>query len=161
MLWSFLLFASLFVTLSTQLSVPSDACKLQVGSPEWPSLQTWQNFNSTLSGALLHPSPPASVCFANSSSTIDGAECKQVTDSWFQSEFHSNDPVSVAYPNWQEDACLPPSLSEGSNSCDERPFPSYVVNASAVAHVVEAVKFASKANVRLIVKGSGHDLLGR
>ena len=161
MFQSILLFTLLFVTLSTQIHVPLSSCKAQAGSPQWPSLHTWEQLNATLSGALLQPLPPASACYSNVSNSDDGARCKQVTDLWYQSEFHSNDPVSVVYPNWQKDACLPPNLYNQLSSCDTKPFPNYVVNVSAVTHIVEAVKFALNNNVRLIVKGSGHDLLGR
>jgi len=36
-----------------------------------------------------------------------------------------------------------------------------VVNASDATHVAEAIRFALKTRVRLIVKGGAHDLLGR
>ncbi|KAL8983104.1 MAG: hypothetical protein Q9205_002567 [Flavoplaca limonia] len=45
--------------------------------------------------------------------------------------------------------------------CNLSPFPRYVVNASSASHVAEAVKFASRTGVRVIVKGGAHDLLGR
>lgn len=53
------------------------------------------------------------------------------------------------------------ALLNTTAECNLSPFPKYVVNASKAAHVAEAVKFASRTGVRVIVKGGAHDLLGR
>lgn len=83
--------------------------------------------------------------------------CAYVASQWSVSDFHSNDPVSVDQPNVQNDACLPSSELH----CNLQRFPVYVVNATKAAHVKAAVNFAWLHNVRLIVKGTGHDVLGR
>jgi hypothetical protein len=158
---SFILLSALFPLLSEQLHVRSSLCKAQAGASHWPGVDTWQRLNSSLSGVLLEPLPPAAVCYKNISQSYDSGHCEVVTESWYQSSFHGQDPVSVAYPNWQDDACLPPGLYNGNDSCRPDRFPRYVVNASSVEHVVKTVKFAAENNVRLVVKGRGHDLLGR
>ncbi|CAA9963606.1 GlcD FAD/FMN-containing dehydrogenase [Pyrenophora teres f. maculata] len=145
------------------LSVPTGKqCKSIAGLTGWPDPPVWKKFNTTLSGALLEPLPPAQACYtsvSNSSST--NTLCDYTTSSWKLSSFHSADPVSVAYPNWQDDACVPPLLSEGSGRCSLNAFPKYVVNASTAEHVAQTVKFAASNSVRIVVKGGAHDLLGR
>ena len=148
--------------LSWQLAINSSKlCKPLSNSSDWPSTQAWQALNLSVSGNLLPGLPPAIVCDTSRPDTFDTAACVRVGENWLNSDFHSDDPVSVTYPNWQDDACLPSAVYNGSSRCDLQPFPSYVVNASTASHAVEAVKFAATTAVRLIVKGGAHDLLGR
>ncbi|KAL8739536.1 MAG: hypothetical protein Q9184_008589 [Pyrenodesmia sp. 2 TL-2023] len=60
-------------------------------------------------------------------------------------------------PNWENDACLP---VKGVH-CDLQQYPRYTINATEASHVQAGVNFARTNNVRLIVRGTGHDFLGR
>lgn len=151
-----LLSLSLIYQLAYAGSQSDQSCKSTPGSPSWPSDVAWQQLNTSISGHLLKPLPPAAVC----DPTIPGfnnASCTLVYSQYTQSIFHANDPVSVDYPNWENDSCLPFPLG----SCKLSQFPVFVVNASEPAHVKAGVDFAREHNVRLIVKGTGHDFLGR
>ena len=155
--------ALLSSTASSVSSTRSATCKAVPGSPHWPVTSVWQAFNKTLDGALLAPLPPAIVC-DQSSTVYDQKACHDLSTvtEWFSSSFHADNPVSIDWPLWQDDACLPPALLDQSlGKCNLQPFPQYVVNASTGQHVSAALKFAAKHNVRLSVKGTGHDLLGR
>ena len=143
------------------ISSGPNACKPLVTSSEWPSLQSWLSLNSSVSGNLLAPFPPSVVCDSSRPHLFDQIACTHVGQSWYNSSFHSDDPVSVTYPNWQNDACLPTAVYNATDGCDLEPYPKYVVNATKAAHIVEAVHFAINTGIRLIVKGGAHDLLGR
>jgi len=161
---STLLLLSFFIRSLDALSVPTARqCKSIAALTGWPDPSVWKKFNTSLSGALLEPLPPAQACYSLvSNSSASSTRCDYTESSWLLSSFHSADPVSVAYPNWQDNACVPPSLSEESaGRCDLTDFPKYVVNASTAEHVARAVKFAAANNVRIVVKGGAHDLLGR
>lgn len=136
-------------------SVNGSTCKAVPNSPSWPSIAQWNALNVSISGHLLAPLPPAAVC-DTTLSVYDSASCSYVASQYTISNFHSQDPVSVDQPNWEDDACLP-----SSPHCNLQQFPTYVVNATEAAHVQAAVNFAREQNVRLIVKGTGHDYLGR
>ncbi|KAI8605880.1 hypothetical protein EDD21DRAFT_298921 [Dissophora ornata] len=45
--------------------------------------------------------------------------------------------------------------------CNQGAVPIWTVKATTVADVVETVQFASKHNIRLAIKNTGHDFLGR
>lgn len=139
---------------------PARTCKESHLTAGWPSLHDWTELNATVAGNLLAPLPPAIVCDPGEEQ-YDAAACKAVDQVWSTAQFANGDPLTVHQPNWQHDACLPPSIYNGSDTCDVAPFAKYVVNASDAQHVVEAVKFASKHNLRLSVKNTGHDYLGR
>jgi hypothetical protein len=158
---SFILLLSLQHTLDA-LSIPNGRqCKSIAGQSGWPGVTAWKKLNTTLSGALLEPTPPARPCYDPTTNGSINALCDYTTASWLSSSFHTEDPVSLAYPSLQDDACLPPSLIDGEGRCDLSAFPKYVVNASTATHVAETVKFAAANNVRIVVKGGAHDLLGR
>ncbi|KIX02492.1 uncharacterized protein Z518_08433 [Rhinocladiella mackenziei CBS 650.93] len=149
-----------FTTLGSPAPMPRE-CKTEPGDADWPSLAEWRAFNISVDGNLLAPLPPGKACDV-SSSAFDNDTCTLVGTRWANSSFHAADPVSVDWPNVQGDNCLPRSLTLSPDTpCDGSVFPQYVVNASTGAHVAEAVKFAGTHGVRLSVKGTGHDFLGR
>ena len=151
---SILLLLQLLSTISTSRSSPS--CKAIPGSPSWPSQSKWHALNSSISGRLLQPAPPAAVCHP-SQPTYNSAACAIITAEWGNVDLYAEDPISNAWPNWNNDSCLPflPSPCSGEG------FPIYAVNATCVDDVKKAVNFARENNVRLIVKATGHDYLGR
>ncbi|KAI0423731.1 hypothetical protein F5Y09DRAFT_336347 [Xylaria sp. FL1042] len=48
-----------------------------------------------------------------------------------------------------------------SGSCTLGNLPSYAINVSSAEDVVAGVRFAEKNNIRLVIKNTGHDFLGR
>ena len=150
----YLLFCTV-ISISTQAS-PSPYCKASLGSHDWPSISTWATLNHTLSGRLLKPSPPGAVCHPKQP-TYNKTVCPALQKEWMSIFFHQDNPISSAWNNYNNDSCLP----EAGTPCSDEGYPVYVVNATSSAHVQAAVKFAGKHNVRLVVKGTGHDYLGR
>ena len=131
-------------------------CKATPNATAWPSLADWTALNASISGQLLAPLPPAAVC-DSTLSVYDNQSCSYVTSQFTLSNFHSLDPISVGQPIWENDSCLPIT----THHCNLHQYPKYVVNATNAAHVQTGVNFARRRNVRLIVKGTGHDYLGR
>lgn len=82
---SFLAFATLqgchAVSVSSlQEEEPSRLCKAAPGSADWPTAQTWADFNQTVGGRLIKAVPPAAVV----SGTLIGARsscCRIAQDS--------------------------------------------------------------------------------
>lgn len=132
------------------------ACKSVPGGDGWPSLDTWAALNQSIGGRLIQPIPPGAVCHPSQPS-YNALQCPGVQTAWFTEPLHSEDPVSVMWNNWNNDTCLPdPRLN-----CSPTGYPVYVVNATTPQHVKIGIDFARKYNIRLIVKNSGHDYIGR
>lgn len=132
-------------------------CKAVPGTTSWPSASAWDALNTTLSGNLIAPTPPGAVCHPDQPS-YNNVTCAVVAELWTTSwVFHSDNPVSVAENNWSNDTCLP----YPQDPCSGAGYPVYVVNASKPEHVQASINFARETNVRLIVKGTGHDFRGR
>jgi hypothetical protein len=124
--------------------------------PSSLSSATWTAFNKTLGGQLIKPVAPAAPCHPEQAS-YNAATCATIQAGWVDFPFHRTDPVSSAWENYNNDTCL---LS-ASYSCSTAGYPAYVINATSAEHVRLGVAFAALHNIRLIVKGTGHDYMGR
>ena len=133
------------------------SCKAYLGSPSWPSPSKWKALNDSISGRLLQPPPPGAVCHPGQP-TYNQAICPTIQYLWNNSvDWHATNPISSAWNNWNNDSCLPYLPSP----CSGEGYPVYVVNATSKKDVKKGVDFARENNVRLVVKASGHDYLGR
>jgi len=131
-------------------------CKALPGIPDWPSISQWNALNHSLSGQLLQPAPPGAVCHPDHP-TYNAALCSIVQTAFFDVDYYSTVPSASAWPSWNNDSCLPfPSYP-----CSGEGYPIYVVNATSKDDVKKGVDFARENNVRLVVKASGHDYMGR
>ena len=136
-------------------AVNGDFCKALPNSSSWPSIAEWNALTLSISGQVLRPLPPAAVC-DESLLVFNNESCSFVASQYTVLDFHAKDPVYVDQSNWENATCLPGS----EYHCYLPQFPPYVVNAIKATHVKAAVDFARLRNVRLIVKGTGHDYLG-
>jgi hypothetical protein len=118
--------------------------------------------NATVSGRLLRPKPPASVCYPDEPN-YDAEACKAIIKTWTSSAWHANDPISPSSP--PSDACYPiyPNGTStagdpgaGERGCDASSYPVYVINATSAEDVQAGINFARKHSVRLNVKNTGH-----
>lgn len=131
-------------------------CKASPGSSDWPTLSQWTALNSTISGRLLKPSPPGAVCHPDQP-TYNSTQCPSVLSDWFTMPFQVGHPIANAWNNWNNDSCLPTATSP----CSGDGYPVYVINATCKEDVKAGVDFAREHNVRLNVKSTGHDYMGR
>lgn len=131
------------------------ACKILPDKPGWPSQPEWLALNTTLGGVLLKPDPPAAPCHA-SHPAYNLDKCNEVKLRWNSSLWHSDNPVSSLFQNLNGYSCLP-----NSATCSSEGYPIYVVNATTALHVRAAVNFARERNLRLNIKSTGHDFIGK
>ncbi|KAJ6598364.1 FAD-binding domain-containing protein [Mycena vulgaris] len=134
----------------------SPACRNIPGSPGYPSVAAWNALNSTISGRLVSVVPSAKYC-----ASLPGGACTD--EQWTSALFRSTIPGAMDQVNWEQGYDLtPPSLClRNATTCGQGDVPIYSVEAVTVADIQAAVKFASTHNLRLAVKSSGHDYLGR
>ncbi|KAF7330615.1 FAD-binding domain-containing protein [Mycena sanguinolenta] len=152
-----LLFASLA---HSQEAASKATCRNIPGSPGYPSAAKWDALNVTLSGRLVTVVPSAKFC-----TTLPGGACTD--DQWESALFRSTIPGAMDLVNWEQQRpqgydLRPPSLClRNGTTCGQGDVPLYAVEAETVADIQAAVKFSSAHNLRVAVKSSGHDLLGR
>jgi hypothetical protein len=111
-------------------------CRAIPGGEGWPSPETWAKLNATVEGRLIEPVPPAAICHKQLPQ-YNREGCMQVIQSWRDEWFHSEDPVSVEFNNWNNDTCLPIAGAK----CEKSGYPAYVIDATTPAHVKAGVDF--------------------
>ncbi|THH17462.1 hypothetical protein EW146_g3347 [Bondarzewia mesenterica] len=135
----------LILTLSSSLSVASQTCKCLPGDTCFPSQSEWDDFAKNLSQPLISAQRP----LASHDGTVLAA-----TSNTLQ---YVNFEALITNAGVQQ--CL---FNPASDSiCYQGRVPSFSINVSTVADIQNTIKFASKYNLHLVVKNTGHELLGR
>lgn len=152
--------AATFFLLSPVLGDRS--CKTHPLDPRWPTTSDWNSLNQSTNGALIVSKPVASSCY-DGNPFESATSCASVQENWFLSAFHAEQAESIGYSYWANNTCVPPNdygYVKGQ-LCQLGGFPQYILNATTAQQVATAVKWASSRNIRIVVKGTGHDLNGR
>lgn len=140
----------------------SARCKVTPHDVEWPSLSDWGSLNASIDGQLLRTVPVASSCWTDNPFG-SSVSCNTVESSWANASWQSQLPESIDYPIFANNSCLPPSGPGyvAENGCTLGGLPQYIVNATTEPQIATAMKWAADRNLRIVVKGTGHDLNGR
>ncbi|KAK4240549.1 hypothetical protein C8A03DRAFT_13153 [Achaetomium macrosporum] len=137
-------------------------CRYLPGDALWPSAAEWQALNRSVGGRLIAGQPLAQVCYG---SNRDKAACERLRSQWTQQQTYFPDPVNVMSPYFLNNSCTPfakdEAIFESAAACKMGNAPVYAINVSSVADVQAGFRFARDKNVRLVVKNTGHDYLGR
>ncbi|OAG24588.1 FAD binding domain-containing protein [Alternaria alternata] len=153
---------SLFLPGSPNVTTPTNTsrCKVYPDDPQWPSDEAWSQLNKVTGDRVINaPTPLAAVCYPGDD--YSAAKCSEYTvAAWQKSYIHMIDPIEIMSPVAQGMTCTPPVLFD-SHGCTRGGFPMYVVNATEPKHVQAAVNFARNTGVRLVIKNTGHDFLGK
>lgn len=139
------------------------ACKCYPGDQCYPDSATWSRFNESVGGNLQLAIPPGAPCFNTLGGTIptfDVARCADAQSNWFDEQWHTDHPISNLVTFWTNDTCLPLGASP-SDSCTRGYYGDYVVLAKTREHVKATIDFARKRNLRLVIRNTGHDFMGR
>ncbi|KAH7394284.1 hypothetical protein BKA66DRAFT_509596 [Pyrenochaeta sp. MPI-SDFR-AT-0127] len=130
---------------------PTDKC--------WPSNQDWAALNQTVDGRLIKTVPLGAVCH---DPMYNESECKKIRDTWDSLDIHLNSPTSVMSPHFAfmtNNSCDPFTAKEVP--CGFGAYARYAINATQDQHIVAGLRFARNRNIRVTIKNTGHDYLGR
>ncbi|KAF4607956.1 hypothetical protein EYR40_000292 [Pleurotus pulmonarius] len=148
----------------SRVQVDGRQCRCLYGQSCWPSDAQFALLESQVSQPLVHPIPPASACYTEGQSSVN---CSDFLANTFDGRWRSDQPGSMQSVNWETfifgngtiDACY--SNTALGFPCEQGSIPNIGVDAHSVEDVQAAVKFASSHDLRLVVKNTGHDYLGR
>ncbi|KAF7541241.1 hypothetical protein G7054_g685 [Neopestalotiopsis clavispora] len=138
------------------MGAQASTCYAMPGDAAWPSAATWSQLNATVGGRLIATVPIGSPCH---DPNYDAVACAALQDEWTLPTPHLNSSSSVMEPYFANQSCDP--FTAQSKPCVLGNYVSYAVNVSSTADVVATVKFAKKNNIRLVIRNTGHDFLGR
>ncbi|KAJ5197099.1 hypothetical protein N7449_007578 [Penicillium cf. viridicatum] len=134
----------------------SETCHCFPGDSCWPTESEWAQFNNTIEGRLVQTVPLGTPCH---SPNYNAATCAVLKDGWLLPEEHYESSSSVMAPFFAEGACDP--FHPVSKPCTLGNYVRYSVNVTSPAQISNTVKFATKHNIRLVIRNTGHDYNGR
>ncbi|KAF8576042.1 hypothetical protein K439DRAFT_1419237 [Ramaria rubella] len=159
------------VVLNLESSNSSPKCRVQPGDPGFPTESQLNIFNSSIDGRLLSIIPSGGICQTRPGGCSDAE--------WYSASWRSTIPGAVLQVNWEE---VWSSILKIARTIDiERvrtipQIPLHYVSATApsadketyqslglmrqLLHI-SSVRFAQTHNLKVAVKASGHDYLGR
>ncbi|KAF2856089.1 FAD/FMN-containing isoamyl alcohol oxidase-like protein MreA [Plenodomus tracheiphilus IPT5] len=138
-------------------------CKCYGDNACWPTNKDWDKLNKTVSGALQVAVPPGAVChksFGNSSTNFyDAAKCADTQANWVNEQWLTDHPIANLWPLYTNNTCLP--TNDPSEPCTRGFYGQYVILAKTRDQIKAGVNFARERNLRLIIRNTGHDFMGR
>jgi len=118
-------------------------CRCAPGQPCWPTRDDWQKFGASLRGKLEQPQSPFAPCRSDAAGEACATAIRNSTNPFYLQD----QPGGTESTGWLG------AWTAASSA--------YAVVAKDASDVVAAVKFARRSRLRLVIKGTGHDYLGR
>jgi FAD binding domain len=140
-------------------------CRCLYGQSCWPSANAFNALSAQLSQPLLQPLPPASPCYLDDPAS--SLACSEFRARYDNGTWRSGLPGAMqnvnfeAYidPNGSISACYRDTTLQAP--CEQGSIPPVGVDARTPGDVQAAVKFAKQHRLKLVVKNTGHDYMGR
>ncbi|KAJ7829288.1 hypothetical protein B0H14DRAFT_3873097 [Mycena olivaceomarginata] len=146
-------------TSSAAPAAPSGTCKCTAGQSCWPSAKDWATFSETLSHPIFDVHPPGYYCH---DPHFNAALCSSIQTNSGNSIWRSDQPGAEQSDNWEFTPFSQCSiLGNRTDACGQGRVPAVAVNATTVDDVQKALAFAFKRNLKVHIKNTGHDFLGR
>jgi hypothetical protein len=162
---------ALLGTLATQALALAVTRRASVASI--PS-STWDTFNSTISGHLRNGEPMLAPCYTRyngESQTPDHEQCANLQKNGGDLTFATGQFGYYVQSQWGAcqttgDSCTfgairPDILTPILDKCEQGSVPTKYVDVQSVEDVQKTLVFAGENNLRLVVKNTGHDYMGR
>ncbi|USP78593.1 hypothetical protein yc1106_05867 [Curvularia clavata] len=133
-----------------------DGCKTFPGDWFWPQPFEWSLFNKTVGGRLVATVPLGAPCHGAS---FNSATCESLKSQWQTEKIHYDSSSSVMAPFFANQSCDP--FQPRDRPCELGNYVRYAVNASGPQDIQRAIEYATLRNIRLVIRNTGHDYLGR
>ncbi|KAG6374632.1 hypothetical protein JVT61DRAFT_3996 [Boletus reticuloceps] len=138
-----------------------------LGSPSWPSASSWETLNSTLGGRLQALRPWAAVCYTEDP-LYDPDKCKTVLSNYTNEHTRESIASALLWTNWEscgyDNGCelnySDPQPVSGKH-CHQGTTPPYGIAITSAEDASNVVEWAAAHNVKLTIKNTGHDYIGR
>ncbi|KAL5084593.1 hypothetical protein Trisim1_011595 [Trichoderma cf. simile WF8] len=142
-------------------STPAPAnCRVLPGDSDWPATSQWNALNKTINGRLIAAVPQASACHDAPFNNYNATFCAQIQAGWNETKlYHIDSPAEFLNMYFENYTCDP--FTPRSKPCGLGNYASYIINVTGAADVQAGISFAKQHNVRLNIKNTGHDYLGK
>jgi hypothetical protein len=143
-LFKFFLYISLFCLVGCGKNMTESGAPQQESRREsWPKPADWQRLNEQVHGRLIQVTSPLEACTINT----QNASCKEALDQMLNPFFLEDQPGATQSTGW---------LGAWTSAISP-----YAVAVESTEDVVATVNFAREHKLKLVIKGTGHDYLGR
>ncbi|KAF1953367.1 FAD/FMN-containing isoamyl alcohol oxidase-like protein MreA [Byssothecium circinans] len=136
-------------------------CKCYSDHACYPTAADWAKLNATVGGALQRALPPGAVCHntLGNVSTFSAAACAEYKAHFTDEQYLTDDDIANLWPLYTNNTCL--VTDNPTDSCTQGFYGTHVILATKKHQIKAGVDFARERNLRLIVRNTGHDFLGR
>ncbi|HWL87368.1 MAG TPA: FAD-binding protein [Polyangiaceae bacterium] len=128
---------------SPQVPKTASSFDCKPGLPCWPTADEWQRLGASLTGRLEVPQSPLEACRADATSSACAAVLGQLKNPFYVEDQSAGTQSAGWLGAWTAASS------------------AYAVVAKNAEDVARAVNFARAHGLRLVIKGTGHDYLGR
>ncbi|GES65794.1 hypothetical protein ATEIFO6365_0012018600 [Aspergillus terreus] len=156
-----LLLSLLLIVTDQALANTIRPCRCQPDEPCWPSEAQWASLNSSIDGNLRSVKPLGYPCHAPN---YNATECMLIKSNMHNSTYRSSQLGAVQHENWgawptKGEQCYVETPT--SEPCAQGRISLYSAVVKTASHIQAVVRFAAKFNIKLVIKNTGHDFLGR
>ncbi|KAK4160556.1 putative FAD-linked oxidoreductase [Cladorrhinum sp. PSN259] len=135
-------------------------CRSFPGDRSWPAARDWDAFNRTVGGRLIATVPIGAVCHDTFPGVrYDAQKCAEVRDLWPKPELHELTTHSTMAAIWANMSCDPFTARDAP--CSVGTYVQYAVKATGADDYRKTIAFATKNNIRLVIRNTGHDYMGK
>ncbi|RDA95667.1 hypothetical protein CP533_1279 [Ophiocordyceps camponoti-saundersi (nom. inval.)] len=143
-------------------SLYGNHCKCYPGDACWPRAGEWARLNETVGGRLVATVPLGSPCH---DPNYDEGLCSELRRRWRDATVQSSRTCSIASSSsvmstlFANLSCDP--FQPRETACRVGSYVRYAVDVRQANDVAATLSFARKHNIRLVIRNTGHDFLGR
>ncbi|KAF2185655.1 FAD binding domain-containing protein [Zopfia rhizophila CBS 207.26] len=137
-------------------------CKCYSTDSCWPAATAWSTLNTTVGGNLFQVIPPGAACYTSfkGMNTYNQQACSAANTGWTKEDWQADQQVTNMWTFWTNNTCNP-SAQRQNRECTLGNLPEYAIMAKTKEHIQAGVKFAVENNLRLLIRNTGHDFMGR
>ncbi|KAF8146533.1 hypothetical protein K438DRAFT_1627795, partial [Mycena galopus ATCC 62051] len=134
-------------------------CKCTTGESCWPTATEWAALSATLTQPVFNVLPPGYYCH---DPNYNAALCSSAQANLGFPLWRANQPGAEQSDNWEFTSTSECDIMGNRTTvCGQGRVPTIGINATTVADIQNALKFANDRNLKVHVKNTGHDFLGR
>ncbi|KAI1819126.1 hypothetical protein F4861DRAFT_528136 [Xylaria intraflava] len=138
----------------------STNCRCFPGDDCWPSTAEWNALNASTNGGLIATIPIASACHDSFPGVAyDAEKCADIQANWARPVLHDETTHSPMAAYFANVSCDPFTGRDGQ--CIIGTYVPYAVKALTVSDYQATIAFAKKNNIRLVIRNTGHDYMGK
>ncbi|KAF9882900.1 hypothetical protein FE257_004914 [Aspergillus nanangensis] len=143
------------------VTVGRSRCRCQPHQPCWPKKAEWAALNRSIAGSLVAVRPLGHPCHIPS---YNETQCAIVQANTQRSSYRAAQPGAMQWQNWESWPQKNQKCYVGtpqSERCAQGRISIFSAEVDSAQDIQAVVRFAGQHNIKLALKNTGHDFLGR